>query len=454
MVTTQKLDIFDSNLFEINGLHCLEEDSPYNVPFRWSDSYIEIKPKNGVNNLLINFLCLGEDKKIIVFLENSIKNTKHLYSLKNGGEYILAIDVSEYEKINILVTPNVKLQNDDVRTLGLFITNVYTNTLDIKSIELLEKSDKNFQTYINEDVVYANNVLNVEEKSILDQTDNIVILPFKYNSKNFLFNSSIFEFKNKKYLFVRHSSFVTKKITDNTIKLYELESLKEIPLDIKDEVDFEQYEDPRVFVHDDKIYVSCANYTHDKFHLVHQKILIFDKNFNHIGNIHPKYGFNGKTITENIGKEKNWTFFVKEDRLFCIYSIDPHIIVEFDWEGNVKSQFITYFDTNQNWKYGACRGGSNPILKDGVMHSFFHSSIPWGKGRRRYLMGSYKFNPEPPFNILDMNPTPILWGNEQDERILKDVNPPVIFPCGAIVENDKFLVSFGFNDEKTGIVIL
>jgi predicted GH43/DUF377 family glycosyl hydrolase len=28
----------------------------------------------------------------------------------------------------------------------------------------------------------------------------------------------------------------------------------------------------------------------------------------------------------------------------------------------------------------------------------------------------------------------------------------VIFPCGAILEDDRFTVSFGLNDEKTGII--
>ena len=47
---------------------------------------------------------------------------------------------------------------------------------------------------------------------------------------------------------------------------------------------------------------------------------------------------------------------------------------------------------------------------------------------------------------------PILWCNPIDEIIYPDENPPVIFPCGSILDGDNFLVSFGFNDEKTGII--
>ena len=449
-----KLDIYDADIFEITGIHCLEEDSPYKVPFRWSEGLFTVEVKPNICNLLINFLCLSEDKKLIVFLDNDIKNTKFIFNLNNGGDYILAIDIRDYKKASFVITPNVKLSNDDVRTLGLFIKHIYTKDVDVKNVELVEKNDKNFIFYENESSLYVKSIINLPEKSIFEQNINISMLPFKYNSRNFIFNSSIFEFKNKKYIFTRHSSFVTKKITNNTLRLYEYDTLQEIYLDIKDEVAFEQYEDPRVFIHDNKIYVSCANYTHDKFHLIHQKILIFDENFNHIGNIHPKYGCNGKSIAKNLGKEKNWTFFVKDDKLFCIYSIDPHIVVEFSWKGDVKLEYISHFDTSKIWNYGLCRGGTNPIYKDGCMHSFFHSSIPWGKGRRKYIMGKYKFNPEPPFDIIELYSEPIIWGNEKDERILPDINPPVVFPCGAIIEHNNFLVSFGFNDEKTAIIKL
>jgi len=51
-----------------------------------------------------------------------------------------------------------------------------------------------------------------------------------------------------------------------------------------------------------------------------------------------------------------------------------------------------------------------------------------------------------------MSEKPILYGNEYDERTLKDLSPLVVFPCGAIEKDGKFIVSFGFNDEKVGII--
>ena len=234
--------------------------------------------------------------------------------------------------------------------------------------------------------------------------------------------------------------------------MYEYDTLKPIPLDIKDEIDYEQYEDPRVLVYNNKIYISCATYTHDKLHLIHQKMLVFDENFNHIDNIHFEYGFNGKYIDKNTGKEKNWTFFIQDNRLMCIYKMWPHTVVEFSWTGKVISEYITYNDIQSKWNYGLCRGGSNPVLKDGYYHGFFHSSISWKNGKNRYLMGYYKFELTPPYSIIEISNHPILYGNSVDDIIYPEVNPLVIFPCGLIIEDNKFLVSFGLNDEKTGII--
>jgi len=292
------------------------------------------------------------------------------------------------------------------------------------------------------------------ESSLYEQNNSIKFLDLNYTRRNFEFNSSIFKVNDKKYLMTRNSQFVSQKMTLNSLKLYEYDTLKQINLNLKEEVDFEQFEDPRVLVHDDKIYVSCATYVHDAFHLVNQKMLVFDKDFNHIDNIHFKYGFNGINLKENTGIEKNWTFFVYNDKLMCIYKLSPHTVLEFDWNGNLLTEYITHNSFQSNWKYGIPRGGTNPIYKDGYYISFFHSHIYWGKGKRRYFMGYYKFNPIPPFNIIETSNKPILQGNEKDERMYPEENPLVVFPCGAILDDDKCLISLGVNDEKTAILTI
>ena len=448
---TDNLDIYDSNLFDLEGFHMLEFENQ--IPFRWSEGIFKIVPKQKIKNLCLNFRSLNKERKIIIFLENKIKNIKHELILEKDNEYIIILTIQDIDCISFHISPNMKINNEkEIRTLGLYVKKIYTNDIDVNSIELLNSNNANYTPYL----VDKNNIETKKfiESSLYEQNNSIKFLDLNYTRRNFEFNSSIFKVNDKKYLITRNSQFVSQKMTLNSLKLYEYDTLKQINLNLKEEVDFEQFEDPRVLVHDDKIYVSCATYVHDAFHLVHQKMLVFDKDFNHIDNIHFKYGFNGINLKENTGIEKNWTFFVYNDKLMCIYKLSPHTVLEFDWNGNLLTEYITHNSFQSNWKYGIPRGGTNPIYKDGYYISFFHSHIYWGKGKRRYFMGYYKFNPIPPFNIIETSNKPILQGNEKDERMYPEENPLVVFPCGAILDDDKCLVSLGINDEKTAILTI
>jgi len=446
---TDNLDIYDSNLFDLEGFHMLEFENQ--IPFRWSEGIFKIVPKQKIKNLCLNFRSLNKERKIIIFLENKIKNIKHELILEKDNEYIIILTIQDIDCISFHISPNMKINNEkEIRTLGLYVKKIYTNDIDVNSIELLNSNNANYKQYLVDK--YNIETKKFIESSLYEQNNSIKFLDLNYTRRNFEFNSSIFKVNDKKYLMTRNSQFVSQKMTLNSLKLYEYDTLKQINLNLKEEVDFEQFEDPRVLVHNDKIYVSCATYVHDAFHLVHQKMLVFDKDFNHIDNIHFKYGFNGINVKENTGIEKNWTFFVYNDRLMCIYKLSPHTVLEFDWNGNLLTEYITHNSFQSNWKYGIPRGGTNPIYKDGYYISFFHSHIYWGKGKRRYFMGHYKFNSVPPFDIIETSNKFILMGSEKDERMYPEENPLVVFPCGAILDEDKCLVSLGINDEKTAIL--
>jgi len=446
-------DIYDADVFELQSFHILEYDEN-KIPFRWTDGLFKIIQKKEINNICLKFLNTINDKKLIVFIENESKSIKYEYTLQNGSEYILTVSMLKNDIISFFVTPNVKTSNGDPRNLGLLVKKIFSSSQECSTIELITSTDILYKLYDSENSDFYNKYkdYNLSDISILKQQKNVSILDLKYSKKNFEFNSCIFLFNNKKYIITRHSMFINKKTTINSLKLYEFDTLKLIPLDIKDEIDYEQYEDPRVLVHNNKLYVSCVTYTHDKLHLIHQKMLVFDENFNHIDNIHFEYGFNGKNRDKNIGKEKNWTFFVQDGRLMCVYKMSPHTVVEFSWTGEVISEYVSHVDIQSKWQFGLCRGGTNPIYKDGFYHCFFHSSVYWKNGKNRYVMGYYKFESHPPYTIVGLSTDPILWGNSVDEFIYPEANPPVVFPCGSILENENFIVSFGFNDEKTGII--
>ena len=170
--------------------------------------------------------------------------------------------------------------------------------------------------------------------------------------------------------------------------------------------------------------------------------------------MHINYDGNGSFITSNTVHQKNWTWFIYEDKLMLEYRMNPHVVLEIDpVKGKVIAEHKHFQDISEEWKFGECRMGSNPILKDdGFYHGFFHSSLNWKNSKKRYFMGYYKFNAKPPFEIVKISKKPLLYGNEYDERILEDNSPLVVFPCGSVEKDDKFIVSFGFNDEKIGIL--
>jgi hypothetical protein len=451
VVYAHKDNVLDEKIIScFYGIYPIEKKD--NQEGKWFSDVVELKVHDNkkYDFLIIKSNNLNSRKQISIFIQskNVLESTlffKKIYELNDTIE--LTIPLQNIDKIKITTTiysfEDEKI-NEDYRKLAFFVKEfIYSkNEVEFKQpIEYLK--DVEFDSF---------EPIKLKNISIFEQNKNVSIVPLKYNERNLYFNSCIFEFKNKKYLLTRHSSFISKNIANNTLKLFDYDTLSEIDLQIKDEVLFEQYEDPRVLVYNNKIYISCVNYIHEKNHLIHQKILVLNENFEHINSIHPVYGHNGKSIIENSGREKNWTYFIYENKLYCVYTIDPHVVIEFDWNGNVVSKYVTYFNCKNIWKYGYCRGGTNPIYKDGYMHSFFHSSIPCNKTRRKYIMGYYKFEAKPPFNIVEINENPILWGNEIDDFILKEINPPVIFPCGAVLDNNQFIISYGVNDEKTGIL--
>ena len=328
---------------------------------------------------------------------------------------------------------------------------VWADADENHAIELMQNTYQNGMT--SEKYYVSNFTLKNNSKPIHEQNVNAKLLNLPYTQNDFYFNSALFKLNNTRYLMSRYCHIDEDRIPHNTLRLFNVnEGLSEIPLKINDEVQDEQYEDPRVLIHDDKIYVGCANYQLYVSDKIHQKILVFDTTFKHIDNIHPVYDGNEINCLSNTKSQKNWTYFVHDGKILCVYQMNPHTVVEFDNQGRILTEYKTHTDIIKTWRFGEPRMGSNPILKDGVYYNFFHSSIPWKNPKRQYFMGYYTFEAKPPFKIIEISKDPILWGNETDFRFLPNFNPIVVFPCGAIYEDNSFYVSFGFNDEKTGII--
>lgn len=147
-------------------------------------------------------------------------------------------------------------------------------------------------------------------------------------------------------------------------------------------------------------------------------------------------------------REKNWGFF-DAPGLRAVYSIVPHVVLEIGGPGRWEVGWAP------EWKWGELRGGSTPVLHDGLYWVFFHSSD--GEiTNRRYHVGAYSFDPKPPFRPVQITRAPLLSGSA-NELAFGDpdnptYNPRCVFPASAFVLADRWVVSVGVNDTSSAVV--
>ena len=160
--------------------------------------------------------------------------------------------------------------------------------------------------------------------------------------------------------------------------------------------------------------------------------------------------------------EKNWVFFslpVEGSwggyRLFAVYSIKPHIVLEFNpLTGDILEEFRT--ETPHPWTGGHLRGGCSPVRVGDEFYHFFHGRI--GEHYDTiYNTGVYAFEATPPFRVTRMTRNPIQWANPLTRA---GNTASVVFPCGAVYvpgitadgHDSKWLVSEGVNDRNVDVV--
>lgn len=154
----------------------------------------------------------------------------------------------------------------------------------------------------------------------------------------------------------------------------------------------------------------------------------------------PIYKGNGGSLLLNTDNEKNWVWFEHDGMLCMIYNTEPHQVVH--WIGD--QVHVEFEQDMPEWEWGHKRGGTPPIRIGDEYLCFFHSSTKWTETRRRYHMGAYTFEAKPPFKPLRCTTKPLLSGSREDPWA--DGLPLVVFPCGSIYRDNKWLVTMGVND--------
>jgi len=160
--------------------------------------------------------------------------------------------------------------------------------------------------------------------------------------------------------------------------------------------------------------------------------------------------------------EKNWSPFEHDGKLYYIYSLNPHRILEVDIYGNGKAslKYETTWYTNswwnyQNWGEPAFRLNSPPILlEDGTYLSTFHtmkfSETTANNLIRSYWTGFYQFEATPPFRVKKISSKPVFYPNymlpdrwPEREMIITE-NP--FFPFSMFINQNNLHLFGGTND--------
>lgn len=219
----------------------------------------------------------------------------------------------------------------------------------------------------------------------------------------------------------------------------------------------ECYEDPRLFVFQDALWLTCAELDmFGKGWCVNQRVFRLNEK------LQIEHGINirvGQNFGHNHSCEKNWTFFTHasnegsnqlatSDRLILLYNVcemQTHQI-------NARTGIVEkgWIDKKLFWPFGHMRGGTSPLpLGDGTYLKFVHNSTDheWSAqgGTRRYSMSAVIFDGQPSFKILKVSKLPIVWGTRH-EAFCGHGNSQCVFPAGVIIEDGVWHVSSGVND--------
>ncbi len=154
-------------------------------------------------------------------------------------------------------------------------------------------------------------------------------------------------------------------------------------------------------------------------------------------------------VAESI--EKNWQFFEHDGQLFCVYSIEPHVILRMD--GTLATE-IARTSVGLSWPWGHLRGGAPPVRVGDEFYHFVHGQLISNtetvevNGQRKprviYVAGVYTFDAKPPFVVRRFASVPLLVPPPGETSPRAELT--VVFPCGAVRRADSWLISYGHND--------
>lgn len=262
-------------------------------------------------------------------------------------------------------------------------------------------------TFFNKKMIYSfnyNNYRMFNPSLIVKDINN----NFSYNITSYNTNNIYMSYRECPYKYNNNSTVISKiNIQNSTI-------INSNYLFMHNNIGYN--EDARFFIYNGNIYISNTyNYN--------MNIILLDNDLMFKEQI--------MTFTNTYEKEKNWTFFEKEGKLYSIRYYLPLEIYEINLENKIITKIFSY-----NWINNILdnnvqlRGGASPIKKDNELYIFLHSS---------YTYEIYTL-------VIDYNTfKPLKYTSES---LFKDIHTQIKFVCGALynIITNKWVLSVGIDD--------
>ena len=156
------------------------------------------------------------------------------------------------------------------------------------------------------------------------------------------------------------------------------------------------------------------------------------------------------------GREKNWIPWSHEDKLYYTYSLNPHRILEVDFEtksvkliAETRWTSDSWWDKEQ-WVEPIFRLNSNPVLlSDGTYLSTFHTHRMRGS-LPSYWTGFYQFEPKYPFKVLKISASPFMTPDYILPANIPYHPPPSggnpFYPFSMILDGEEIKLTGGTNE--------
>lgn len=290
-----------------------------------------------------------------------------------------------------------------------------------------------------------------KKKSFMENNQNFCIEFEEYTNNEFrLFNPGVFVLKDEIYLVFRYCNFysqINPKTIITELLLYKYKTGEHIWLNFTNlqskECNKQGMEDPKVILDEinNSLYIYASTFD-EKCNTV---LCRLEYDIDTIENCFKTSETNCNPKTQKLLKydktreiEKNWMpFKTSDNKIYLVYSVYPLIILEEEREYDNNIVYKEILNVKHESLKNA-RGTSNGILLNNDFVFIIHEK----PGTKDYLNGFMFLENKYPFNL------------KSNTKCVKFVNKPIEFPNGLCTYNDKLLISFGINDNTSGILLV